>query len=52
MSFNKKYCFRNNHFLKGAVVVTLCQNEADVKFQMDIDLRSISMSNFTDNFPE
>ncbi len=22
---------------KGAVVVTLCQNEADVKFQMDID---------------
>ena len=23
--------------LKGAVVVTLCQNEADVKCQMDID---------------
>ncbi len=27
----------NNQSLKGAVVVTLCQNEADVKFQMDID---------------
>ncbi len=28
---------RNNQSLKGAVVVTLCQNEADVKCQMDID---------------
>ncbi len=27
----------NNQSLKGAVVVTLCQNEAEVKFQMDID---------------
>ena len=27
----------NNQSLKGAVVVTLCQNEADVKFQMEID---------------
>ncbi len=28
---------RNYHSLKGAVVVTLCQNEADVKCQLDID---------------
>ena len=26
-----------NQSLKAAVLVTLCQNEADVKFQMDID---------------
>ena len=26
-----------SQLLKGAVVVTLCQNEADVKCQMDID---------------
>ena len=26
-----------SQILKGAVVVTLSQNEADVKFQMDID---------------
>ncbi len=26
---------RNNQSLKGAVVVTLCQNEAEVEFQMD-----------------
>ena len=33
-------CFfieRNNQSLKGAFVVTLCQNETDVKCQMDID---------------
>ncbi len=28
---------RNNQSLKGAVVAVLCQNEAEVKFQMDID---------------
>ena len=28
---------RNNQSMKGTVVVVLCQNEADVKFQMDID---------------
>ncbi len=28
---------RNNQSLKGAVIVTLCQKEADVKFQMDIE---------------
>ncbi len=28
---------RLSQLLKGAVVVTLCQNEADVKCQMDID---------------
>ncbi len=28
---------RNNQSLKGAVVVTLCQNDTDVKCQMDID---------------
>ncbi len=28
---------RNNQSLKGATVVTHCQNEAEVKFQMDID---------------
>ena len=27
----------NNQSLKGAVGMTLCQNEAEVKFQMDID---------------
>ena len=30
-------CKRNYQSLKGAVAVTLCQNEADVKCQMDID---------------
>ena len=30
---NRRFC----QVLKGAVVVTLCQNEADVKCQMDID---------------
>ncbi len=29
--------FRHNQSLKGAVVVTHCQNEAEVKFQMEID---------------
>ncbi len=29
--------YRNNQSLKGAVVVTLCKNEADVKFPMEID---------------
>ncbi len=29
--------FRLSQLLKGAVVVTLCQNEAEVKCQMDID---------------
>ena len=33
----------NNQSLKGAVVVTLCKNEADVKCQMDID-SSISLT--------
>ena len=28
---------RNNQSLKGPIVVTHCQNEADVKIQMDID---------------
>ena len=34
-------CYESYHrlsqLLKGAVVVTLCQNEAEVKCQMDID---------------
>ncbi len=34
---------RLSQLLKGAVVVTLCQNEADVKCQMDID-SSISLT--------
>ncbi len=29
--------YRLSQLLKGAVVVNLCQNEADVKCQMDID---------------
>ncbi len=37
---------RLSQLLKGAVVVTLCQNEADVKSQMDID-SSISKENFS-----
>ena len=28
---------RNNQSLKGAVVVTHCQNEAELKFSMEID---------------
>ena len=28
---------RNNQSLKGAVVMVLCQNEAEVKFPMEID---------------
>ena len=31
------YVMRLSQLLKGAVVVTLCQNEAEVKCQMDID---------------
>ncbi len=34
---------RLSQLLKGAVVVTLCQNEADVKCQMDIE-SSISLT--------
>ncbi len=30
-------CYRNNQSLNGAVVVTLCKNEAEVKFQMEFD---------------
>ncbi len=30
---NERFC----QILKGAVVVTLCQNEAEIKIQMDID---------------
>ncbi len=45
----------NNQSLKGAVVVTLCQKEAEVKCQMDIyqyifcgwDLVEISIGNYT-----
>ncbi len=37
---------RLSQLLKGAVVVTLCQNEADVKCQMDID-SSISLTEQT-----
>ena len=33
------YMDRNYQSLKGAVVMTLCQNEADVKCQMDIDFQ-------------
>ena len=42
---NKFICISNrlSQLLKGAVVVTLCQNEADVKCQMDID-SSISLT--------
>ncbi len=34
------FCYRNNQSLKGAVVVTHCQNEAEVKFQMDMTTTS------------
>ena len=37
LSKDEKYPYCNNQSLKGAVVVTFCQNEAKVKFQMDID---------------
>ena len=33
----EKWEERNNQSLKGAVVMTHCQSEAEVKFQMDID---------------
>ncbi len=34
--FNQEFPYRNYQSLKGAVVVALCQNEAEVKCQMDI----------------
>ena len=43
MWFLWKYCFKlahKNYSLKGAVVVTLCQNKAEVNFQIDIDHHS------------
>ena len=37
MKFSITGTQHSHAILKGAVVVTLCQNEADVNFQMDID---------------
>ena len=40
--------FHLSQLLKGAVVVTLCQNEADVKCQMDIDSSILEVNSHGD----
>ena len=48
--YNGPSAYRLSQLLKGAVVVTLCQNEADVKCQMDID-SSISLTEQAGKIP-